>query len=54
MLCIIDSEDFQAEGQARMFELIKQTAVKEEKEQQGVWASFGKPYKPLGPPINVS
>jgi len=41
-------DDFQAEGQARMFDLIKRTAVKEEKPLSGVWASFGKPYICLG------
>mmetsp|Transcript_14541 Transcript_14541/g.31649 ORF Transcript_14541/g.31649 Transcript_14541/m.31649 type:complete len:677 (+) Transcript_14541:102-2132(+) len=43
-------DDFQAEGQSRMFELIKQIAVKEEKPLKGVWASFGKPYVCLGDP----
>lgn len=46
--------DFQAEGQARMFELIKQRAIKEEKPLQGVWASFSKPYVCLGEPKEVS
>ena len=39
--------------QARMFDLIKRTALKEEKPLQGVWASFGKPYIPLGDPQEV-
>ena len=46
--------DFQAEGQARMFDLIKSRAMKEEKPLQGVWASFGKPYVCLGAPEVVS
>lgn len=46
-------DDFQAEGQSRMFDLIKTTAVKEEKPLKGVWASFGKPYICLGDPENV-
>jgi hypothetical protein len=47
-------DDFQAEGQARMFDLIRQTAVKDEKPLRGVWASFGKPYICLGEPADVS
>ncbi|GIL53847.1 hypothetical protein Vafri_9480 [Volvox africanus] len=45
-----DPKSIEYEGQARMFELIKNTAVKEEKVRQGVWASFGAPYVPLGDP----
>ena len=37
-----------------MFELIKNTAFKEQKDEKGVWASFGKPYVCLGPPKDVS
>lgn len=47
-------DDFQAEGQQRMFELIKESAVKEEKPLKGVWATFGKPYICLGDPNEVS
>ncbi len=47
-------DDFQAEGNTRLFQLIKSTAEKEEKQLQGVWASFGKPYISLGPPEDVS
>ncbi|GAX78897.1 hypothetical protein CEUSTIGMA_g6336.t1 [Chlamydomonas eustigma] len=43
-------DDFQAEGNSRMFQLIKSTAEREEKPLQGVWASFGKPYISQGPP----
>lgn len=42
--------DFQAEGQSRMFDLIKSRALKEDKPLHGVWASFGKPYVCLGAP----
>eukprot|EP00955_Chlamydomonas_euryale_P066849 359660-Chlamydomonas_euryale.AAC.17 len=42
--------DFHAEGQSRMFDLIKSRATKDEKPLQGVWASFGKPYVCLGAP----
>ncbi|GLC47400.1 hypothetical protein PLESTM_002068900 [Pleodorina starrii] len=45
-----DPKSIEYEGQARMFELIKNTAIKEEKTRQGVWASFGAPYVPLGDP----
>ncbi len=47
-------DDFQAEGQARMFDLIRNTAVRDEKPLRGVWASFGKPYICLGEPGDVS
>ncbi|GFR52887.1 hypothetical protein Agub_g15520 [Astrephomene gubernaculifera] len=45
-----DPKSIEYEGQARMFDLIKNTAIKEEKVRQGVWASFGAPYVPLGEP----
>lgn len=48
-----DSKSIEYEGQARMFDLIKNTAIKEEKARQGVWASFGAPYVPLGDPKEV-
>ncbi len=48
-----DPKSIEYEGQARMFELIKNTAMKEEKARQGVWASFGAPYVPLGEPKEV-
>jgi hypothetical protein len=47
-------DDFQAEGNSRMFQLIKSTAEREEKPLQGVWASFGKPYISQGPPDEVN
>eukprot|EP00798_Chlamydomonas_sp_ICE-L_P016563 gene16563-22793_t len=43
-------DDFQAEGQTRLFDLIKHVAVKDGKPLRGVWASFGKPYQCLGDP----
>ncbi len=46
-------DDFQAEGQARMFELIRQTAMRDEISPSGVWASFGKAYECLGTPEEV-
>ncbi|KXZ44766.1 hypothetical protein GPECTOR_62g881 [Gonium pectorale] len=45
-----DLKSIEYEGQARMFDLIKNTAIREEKPRQGVWASFGAPYVPLGDP----
>lgn len=47
------SDDPAAEGKARMFDVIRQTAVKEDKAPVGVWASFGKPYMCLGEPKEV-
>ena len=37
-----------AEGHARMLELIRVSGVKGEKSMEGVWATFGRPYAPLG------
>ncbi|KAG2500507.1 hypothetical protein HYH03_001284 [Edaphochlamys debaryana] len=45
-----DPKSIEYEGQARMFDLIKSTAVKDEKARMGVWAAFGAPYVPLGEP----
>lgn len=50
---LTDPKGLEYEGQARMFDLIKNTAIKEEKARQGVWASFGAPYVPLGDPREV-
>lgn len=43
-------DDFHAEGQTRLFDLIKHSAIKDGKPLKGVWASFGKPYQCLGDP----
>ncbi|KAG2426915.1 hypothetical protein HXX76_012701 [Chlamydomonas incerta] len=45
-----DPKSLEYEGQSRMFDLIKNTAAKEEKRKEGVWAAFGQPYVPLGDP----
>ncbi|KAG2431637.1 hypothetical protein HYH02_013214 [Chlamydomonas schloesseri] len=47
---LTDPKSLEYEGQSRMFDLIKNTAAKEEKKKEGVWASFGQPYVPLGDP----
>eukprot|EP00198_Chlamydomonas_reinhardtii_P010505 XP_001699842.1 predicted protein [Chlamydomonas reinhardtii] len=47
---LTDPKSLEYEGQSRMFDLIKNTAAKEEKRKEGVWAAFGQPYVPLGDP----
>ncbi|GAX77384.1 hypothetical protein CEUSTIGMA_g4830.t1 [Chlamydomonas eustigma] len=41
-------DDYQSEGHHRMLELIRLTGIRNDKEMEGVWATFGQPYKPLG------
>ena len=43
-------DDCEAEGQSRMFDLIRNTAMKDEKPMRGVWAPFGKVRRPPARP----
>lgn len=42
-----------AEGQTRLFEVIRTAAEVRETDRAGVWASFGQPYACLGQPQQV-
>lgn len=42
-----------AEGQTRLFDVIRSAAEAREADRAGVWASFGQPYACLGEPKQV-
>lgn len=41
-------EDLDAEAMQRMVTLVSSSAAENGRQREGVWAKFGKPYKPLG------
>ncbi|GMH43887.1 hypothetical protein BSKO_11821 [Bryopsis sp. KO-2023] len=47
-------EDVEAEAKMRTLQFIREAAIREDKIQKGVWASFGKPYVCLGRPEQLN